>query len=156
MNIYRYKNYNFEGGFFPLGVEKKQPEILANSLNDEDYILLDRSTNQEYYNKVFELQYLDNIEEGKKLISLLSSSLYNLFVNQVVTEEQAERYTNESEKGLVYLSLGQFYSALNCFKLITPIAQIEPIHELAINKILERLQSKYTNLLNFNYDEQPV
>ena len=140
MNIYRYKNFDFENNYLPLGFEWKEPQIFGLTNTDTDYELYD---DQNYLDEFVAEKYAINQTEGQLYKHLISAKITNMVTNEMLTAEQSQIYSSQTKEARNFLSEGYWHSAY--FKLIefTPITELAQLHEEVRIYIKDYVNTKY-------------
>lgn len=140
MNIYRYKNFDFDNNYLPLGFEWKEPQIFGLTNTDEDYELYE---DQNYLDKFVAEKYAINQTEGQLYKHLISAKITNMVTNEMLTAEQSQIYSAQTKEARNFLSEGYWHSAYFAHLSQTPDSVFEDIHLEVLNYIKDYVNSKY-------------
>ena len=141
MNIYRYKNYDFENQFLPLGFEWKEPQIFSlEQPEDTDYELYE---DQNYLDNFVAEKYAINQLEGQLYKHLISAKITNMVTNGTISSLQSQTYSEITKEARNFLSEGYWHSAYYAHNEQIPDAIFEDIHLEVLNYIKDYVNSKY-------------
>lgn len=141
MNIYRYKNYDFQNEILPIGFEWKTPQIFTTEeILDTDYELY---KNAEYLDNFVAEKYAINQNEGQTYKHLISAKITNMVTNGLVSIEQSQVYSETSKDVRLYLSEGYWHSAYYAHVVQVPIQELENIHFEVLAYIKNYVNTKY-------------
>jgi len=133
MNIYRYKNYDFEKGILPIGKEWKTPEVYALEAPGSDYEIVQ---DEAYLIEFIKEKYKINGDSGKDYVLTITAKL-NLYIQSgIVTVEEAEDYANNTENVIRELNRGYWHSAYFYLISYVPIEKFSILH-LDIKEVIK-------------------
>ncbi len=140
MNIYRYKNYDFENNILPIGFDWKEPEIFADRLPDSDYFLV---TDQDILDKFVAEKYAINQEEGQTYKHLITARITNMVTNGTITAEQSQVYSLQTKEARDFLSEGYWHSAYYALIDVSPITNLSILNNESLDYIKNYVNTKY-------------
>ena len=141
MNIYRYKNYDFENQFLPLGFEWKTPQLFAlEQPTDADYIVYD---DEDYLISFLKEKYILNAEAGSDYVYIITAKINLNMQNGVITLEQGTNYGNSVNLVINDLKKGYWHTAYYYHDSITPDPALTTIHNDIKEYIKNYVNSKY-------------
>ena len=140
MNIYRYKNYDFENDILPIGFEWKEPQVFALESPGDEYELFE---DQDYMDNFVAEKYLINEENGRAYKHLISGRITNMVTSGVITAEESQVYSAQTKEVRDFLSEGYWHSAYYAHILIVPDDKFKDTHEEAREYIKNYVNSKY-------------
>ncbi len=141
MNIYRYKNYDFEKQILPLGFEWKEPQIFSTEQpTDTDYILYD---NQDYLVNFLKEKYILNAENGSDYVYVITAKINLNIQNGVITLEQGTEYANSVNLVINDLKKGYWHTAYYYHNAITPETELTTLHNEVKEYIKNYVNTKY-------------
>ena len=144
MNIYRYKNYDFEKQILPLGFEWKEPQIFAiEQPADTDYELF---ADEDYLISFLKEKYIINAENGSDYVYVITAKINLNIQNGVITLDQGTKYANDVNLVINDLKKGYWHTAYFYHDAITPDSELLTLH----NEIKEYIK----NYVNEKYPEQ--
>jgi len=141
MNIYRYKNYDFENQFLPLGFEWKTPQLFAlEQPTDTDYIVYD---DEDYLISFLKEKYILNAEAGSDYVYIITAKINLNMQNGVITLQQGTDYANSVNLVINDLKKGYWHTAYYYQDAITPDPALTIIHNDIKEYIKNYVNSKY-------------
>ena len=141
MRVYKHKDYDFEKGCFPLGVEWKEPEVFAESLNDPDYELCETDECDIEHLKNL---YKKRIEDGEDLNLENTAKMYKMVVDGGLSSVDLYTYTDGITIVSRFLSKGYWHSAYTEMNSITPTSSLVLFNT--------ELKEKIKTYVNENYE----
>jgi len=144
MNIYRYKHYDFEKDYLPLGFEWKEPQVFAFESPDEDYEIFQ---DQEWMDNFVAEKYVINEDEGRLYKHLISGKITNMVTSGIITSEESQIYSEKTKAVREFLNDGYWHSAYFAFETITIDGNLLTLHNEAKEYVKNYVNTKYP--LNF-------
>lgn len=143
MNIYRYKNYDFEKDMLPLGFEWKEPQIIMDSQpEDLDYVIYD---DKEYLIEVLKDKYIINAEKGSDYVYVMTAKINLNIQTGIITLKQGTDYATQGGPVINDLKKGYWHTAYYYHIAIQPEEELIDLH----NEIKEYIK----NYVNTTYTE---
>ncbi len=141
MNIYRYKNYDFENDILPKGFEWKEPQIFSMTQpEDSDYVVYN---DEDYLISFLKEKYIINADNGSDYVYIITAKINLNIQNGVVTLQQGTDYANSVNLVINDLKKGYWHTAYYYHIAITPEADLLPIHNDIKEYIKEYVNTKY-------------
>lgn len=141
MNIYRYKNYDFENQILPLGFEWKEPQIFSlEQPTDADYILFD---DEDYLISFLKEKYILNADAGSDYVYVITAKINLNIQNGVITLEQGTNYANSVNLVINDLKKGYWHTAYYYHDAITPETELLTLHNDVKDYIKNYVNEKY-------------
>lgn len=140
MKVYRYKYYDFVGGFLPLGYEWKEPELFLEYLNDSDYEeCLEESCEIDHLKELYRKREVDGHE-----LNLENTAIgYKLLISGSVPVSDLETYNNDIEHVGFNLEKGYWHSAYLELDAYTPSLSVESYHNDIKQKVKDYVNTNY-------------
>jgi hypothetical protein len=126
MKLYRYKHFDFERNFLPLGVQWKEKQVFAINPPDEDYYEV---TNEAILIPLQESSYEESEIAGASYVRKIASTLKVYAQLGNITPEEASGYGAMTNPVSTELKKGWWHSAYYAHVLITPPDSLESFHE---------------------------
>lgn len=140
MNVYRHKQYDFDKGLMPLGVEWKEPEVYSETLPDSDYELY---SNHDEEILLLKDIYKTRIADGEDYNLESTAEGYFLLIHGAVTLAELETYGADTEHVGVYLAKGYWHSAYLELLDYVPSATMASYHASSLATIKDYVNTNY-------------
>ena len=125
MKIFRYKNYDFEKGYLPIGVEKKPKQVYGLEAPDGDYYEV---TDEAILVPFLKEQYKKNVENGNDYVLEMTAKINLSIQNGVISVTQGTEYGNSANLVINDLKKGFFHTAYYYHIAIIPDSDLLPLH----------------------------
>ena len=126
MKLFRYKHFDFERNYLPLGSEWKQKEVIALEAPDEDYYEV---TDEKILIPLQESSYEESETAGASYVRKIASTLKVYAQLGNITPEEASGYGAMTNPVSTELKKGWWHSSYYAHVLITPPESLEGFHE---------------------------